>query len=436
MRQFNTILIILAFLGVLTLGTATSAQTVTDPNEPDTLWIDSAIAFVTGIGVVPISFVNDEELRSVEVTLQHGSIQVSVDSFLFAGGRLDSDVYSKEVSINSDSSMVSIYSFTSDAIPVGRGLLGKLYYSYSHTIIPQVVPIDTVLWWEVPILHSTSFIVVGGGSFKPQVISGYLDIQETPASFDSVWIDNVEAAPGEPVALNVYAFNERNLAKIAFALDYSTVELAFDSVSFTGTRSESTLTKKTVQQWESLHKLYTVIEFGEDLPLPPGSGAIATLHFTIIPLTPEKVIVIDSTTVGLISNTRFTLTAVDGSNWFVPLFTPGSVDVKKLPTDVEDVTDQDNLPNDYHLAQNYPNPFNPSTSIEFSLPVAGHVQVEVFNILGRRVRRLIDRDLPAGEHCIVFDARTDRGSSLATGIYFYRLTTDGFQDTRKMLLLK
>jgi len=147
------------------------------------------------------------------------------------------------------------------------------------------------------------------------------------------------------------------------------------------------------------------------------------------------VIVIDSTTVGIISNTRFTLTAVDGSNWFVPLFTPGSVDVK-IPTDVEDVTDRDNLPKDYHLAQNYPNPFNPSTSIEFSLPVAGHVQVEVFNILGRRVRRLIDRDLSAGEHRIVFDARTDRGSSLATGIYFYRLTTDGFQDTRKMLLLK
>jgi len=434
MRQLNTILVILAFGGVLTLGTATSAQAVSDPNQPDTLWIDSAIAFVTGIGVVPISFVNDEELRSVEVTLMHESNQISVDSFSFAGGCLDSDVYSKEVSINSDSSVISIYSFTSDAIPAGRGLLGKLYYSYSHTIMPQVVPIDTVSWVNGPILHSTSFIVVGGGSFKPQVISGYLDIQATPATFDSVWIDNVEAAPGEPVALNVYAFNERDLAKIALALDYSTVELAFDSVSFSGTRSEIAPTK-TVEQWESLHKLYTAIEFGEDLPLPPGSGPIATLHFTILPLTPEKVIVIDSTTVGIISNTRFTLTAVDGSNWFVPLFTPGSVDVK-IPTDVEDVTDRDNLPKDYHLAQNYPNPFNPSTSIEFSLPVAGHVQVEVFNILGRRVRRLIDRDLSAGEHRIVFDARTDRGSSLATGIYFYRLTTDGFQDTRKMLLLK
>jgi len=142
MRQLNTILVILAFGGVLTLGTATSAQAVSDPNQPDTLWIDSAIAFVTGIGVVPISFVNDEELRSVEVTLMHESNQISVDSFSFAGGCLDSDVYSKEVSINSDSSVISIYSFTSDAIPAGRGLLGKLYYSYSHTIMPQVVPIE------------------------------------------------------------------------------------------------------------------------------------------------------------------------------------------------------------------------------------------------------------------------------------------------------
>jgi hypothetical protein len=162
---------------------------------------------------------------------------------------------------------------------------------------------------------------------------------------------------------------------------------------------------------------------------------VARLHFTVSPETPEGMIVIDSTTVGINYKTRFWLTAIDGSIDLIPLFYSGSIKVT-TQTDVKDITEPGNLPTEYHLAQNYPNPFNPTTTIELSLPRSGHVEVEVFNILGRRVSRLIDRELPAGTHRIIFDGRGDDGSALATGVYFYRITSGDFRDSKKMLLVK
>ncbi len=83
------------------------------------------------------------------------------------------------------------------------------------------------------------------------------------------------------------------------------------------------------------------------------------------------------------------------------------------------------------LNQNSPNPFNPVTRISFSLPTTQMVQVKVYDILGRDVSTLVEGVLKAGMHSVIFE-----GSNLASGVYFYRLTTGGFSTARKMLLLK
>lgn len=93
--------------------------------------------------------------------------------------------------------------------------------------------------------------------------------------------------------------------------------------------------------------------------------------------------------------------------------------------------DDDVLPNSFALGQNYPNPFNPVTTIKYSVPQAGHVTLEVFDLLGRQVRLLVDGAINAGEHAITFDA-----ASLPSGMYLYRLTAGEEVSTRKMLLLK
>jgi hypothetical protein len=87
---------------------------------------------------------------------------------------------------------------------------------------------------------------------------------------------------------------------------------------------------------------------------------------------------------------------------------------------------------DFRLLQNYPNPFNPSTQISFYLPLDAKVSVRIYNITGQLVATLINDELrTAGIQSVTFDA-----SDLASGIYFYRLDSDNFSDTKKMLFVK
>lgn len=94
------------------------------------------------------------------------------------------------------------------------------------------------------------------------------------------------------------------------------------------------------------------------------------------------------------------------------------------------------IPDRFTLAQNYPNPFNSSTIIEFDLPQAADLSVEVFNILGQRVRVLLHGEQLAGHHRVLWDGKNGSGKPVASGIYFYRIQADGLEQSRKMLLLK
>jgi hypothetical protein len=89
----------------------------------------------------------------------------------------------------------------------------------------------------------------------------------------------------------------------------------------------------------------------------------------------------------------------------------------------------------FTLMQNYPNPFNPSTQIRFVLSVSGKTRLAIYDILGRRIRTLIDGVRPAGEQQVTWDGRDDAGLAAASGVYFYRLEANGLTQTRKLTLL-
>ena len=89
------------------------------------------------------------------------------------------------------------------------------------------------------------------------------------------------------------------------------------------------------------------------------------------------------------------------------------------------------VPTVYEFTQNYPNPFNPATEIKFNLPEASRVTLSVYNIIGQQVASLVNGIKEAGFHSVKFD-----GSSLPSGTYIYRLQTNNFVQTKKMVLLK
>ncbi|MBV6444484.1 MAG: T9SS type A sorting domain-containing protein [Ignavibacteriales bacterium] len=91
---------------------------------------------------------------------------------------------------------------------------------------------------------------------------------------------------------------------------------------------------------------------------------------------------------------------------------------------------------DFKLGQNYPNPFNPETKIEFSLGRKAAVNLEIYDVSGKKVRSLVNGEVSAGAQSVVWDGKNDAGLRVPTGVYFYTLKTGEFTESKKMILLK
>ena len=98
-------------------------------------------------------------------------------------------------------------------------------------------------------------------------------------------------------------------------------------------------------------------------------------------------------------------------------------------TDVNEIPGA--TPSAYALEQNFPNPFNPTTTINFSIPVEGFVAIDVYNSIGQKVASLVNETKTAGSYTVGFDA-----TNLTSGIYFYKISSGSFSETKKMILLK
>lgn len=107
----------------------------------------------------------------------------------------------------------------------------------------------------------------------------------------------------------------------------------------------------------------------------------------------------------------------------------GTMGTHSFTTDVKEIPGA--TPAAYALEQNFPNPFNPTTTINFSIPVEGFVTLDVYNSIGQKVATLVSETKTAGSYSVGFDA-----SDLTSGIYFYKITSGKFSETKKMILLK
>jgi hypothetical protein len=110
------------------------------------------------------------------------------------------------------------------------------------------------------------------------------------------------------------------------------------------------------------------------------------------------------------------------------------IELPALPVGITDLKPL--VPLEYALHQNYPNPFNPTTTIKYDLKKSGNVQLIIYNLLGQKIRNLVNSSQEAGYQSILWDGRNDSGISVASGIYIYRLEAGDYINTRKMILMK
>jgi hypothetical protein len=94
------------------------------------------------------------------------------------------------------------------------------------------------------------------------------------------------------------------------------------------------------------------------------------------------------------------------------------------------------LPTQFALHQNSPNPFNPVTTIAYDIPELTYVEIAIYDLLGRKVRTLVSKEISPGFHSAVWNGKDDRGRLIASGLFIVRMTSSSFMDVRKMLMLK
>ena len=94
------------------------------------------------------------------------------------------------------------------------------------------------------------------------------------------------------------------------------------------------------------------------------------------------------------------------------------------------------LPKSIELSQNYPNPFNPTTTIRFGLPDEGKVKLVIYNVLGQKVKELLNESRGAGYHTVMWNGKNETGQQVSSGLYIYRVESGKGAVSKKMLLIK
>ena len=237
----------------------------------------------------------------------------------------------------------------------------------------------------------------------------------------------VESVGDQEVIVPISIDNSEDLIALDIPLSY-TEGAVLNEVEFTDRVKDFDLKIAQIDNEKNQVLIGFISLTKKDKPeLSAGSGVIANLHFTI-----EKAV--DQVDVEPIY--------IDGPNHFLAYYyndwSDGTPVLKSVDPEVVKgaSTVNSGIPNKFELFQNSPNPFNPVTSIQFATSRPGHVKLTVYNVLGQKVRTLVDQYLDADVHKVEWDSNDEGGHAVASGVYFYRIDTDNFSQTRKMVLLK
>jgi len=247
------------------------------------------------------------------------------------------------------------------------------------------------------------------------------------ASSDKFVAAKAVPASSDELVVPLEVTNTQNLVAMDIPLGFSEGAV-LDSVDFTDRVKDFEIQIANIDNENHQVVIGLISMVSREVPdLSAGSGPIAELHFKL----DNGVKGVELQAVEL-ENPNHSLT------YYYNDYSSGRPEVQSVHPEfaTQYVAKDAAVPTVFALHQNSPNPFNPTTSIKYDMPKAGDVQIAVFNVLGQRVTDLINGYQEAGSHEVVWNGKDDAGSSVASGIYFYRIKTSEFSDTKKMLLMK
>jgi hypothetical protein len=245
----------------------------------------------------------------------------------------------------------------------------------------------------------------------------YADTSSTSSAQAVLSLTSKEAAPGYQVVLPVKGEFVAGVAEIKLALTYNQSILRVEDVKTTD------LTKSFILTTDFSSKDSVKISLMSPVVISSQSGPLVEVIFLV-----NEDADIGNTTPVCIKTASLCSDVSDVM--LIKELNDGEISIIRDPLDISDKSDD--VPGEFQLSQNYPNPFNPITVIRWQLPVGSQVELSVYNLLGQKVATLVNEKQNAGSHQVEWDA-----SDFASGIYFYRLLTDGgFVQTRKLMLIK
>ncbi len=177
--------------------------------------------------------------------------------------------------------------------------------------------------------------------------------------------------------------------------------------------------------------------YGTKPNLAAGSGVVAELVFRVDDPSITSISIDKVKLQKPEHNLYFVYNEYDADN--VPHVLVTTPEFAPIEVALSDVTGEGSaIPLSFELGQNYPNPFNPTTKINYSIATPGMVSLDVYNVLGQKVRTLIDGHQDAANYSIEWNGQDDNGKPVSSGVYFYKINADNgrFSVTRKMMMLK
>ena len=260
--------------------------------------------------------------------------------------------------------------------------------------------------------------VTGGGP-------GPVTPPEPPTDQNVVWALPVEGAAGETATVIIGINTLSEIAGVSFIFEFDQTLIKLTEAKVAGVAAAMAPVGVDAAAANADGSLeVSLVDFSFSNPIALGQGDIMEISIEFLAA----------------GTATFQLASISMSD-------PGAVDVPFVQWTPEEPTAIGDealaaavLPRAFSLSQSAPNPFNPSTTISFDIrgdgAAAAHVSLKVYNVRGKMVKTLVDEFKPAGRYSIQWNGRSDNGALMASGVYFYRLKTRDFEQTRKMVLLK